>query len=338
MFQTPAAFALLALIPILIVFFFWRERVARRRSAALAARQLLDGLQLRADRWRARRDMVLGLIVITLLVTALAGPAWGLEDQVVDTRGIAVLVVLDVSASMDAEDVLPSRLGRAKLAAREIYAQSAGDELGLVLFAGAAIVQLPLTNDATTAITFLNAASTRSITQQGTALEEALNLALQTLDSRIAAQSAILLLTDGESHTGDATLAAQLAADQGIPIHVVGYGSENQGAPIPLYDLDGNLVGYKNDSGGNIVLTRLDSTTLREIARISGGTYRTASPSGVEVVDIVNEITRLEDSVLGTRRTAFRVNRAGIFVGLAVLFLGLQIIWPVMLSTRKELA
>lgn len=268
----------------------------------------------------------LWLATVGMLIIALAQPVWGLATQRVETRGIAIMLVLDVSVSMDAEDVFPSRLERAKLAIREILTNNAGNEFGLILFAGTAFVQLPLTADINVAMNFLNAVDTEVIGQQGTALAVALQLALDSLNIRTAEQSMIVLFSDGENHSGEPLQVAEVIAERGIPIHTLGYGDPVDGAPIPLRDDDTNdIEGYKSDRFGNLVLTRLNEAILQDIAEMTGGLYRTATDSGIEIIDLLNRIAEAEAGDLGARTNTQRVNRFSIFVALAVLFLTMEI-------------
>lgn len=289
-------------------------------------------LSSRIDQRRRSLKSALWLFAFACLILAAARPAWGVMQGTVEVTGAAVMIVLDVSVSMDAQDVLPSRLERAKLTARELFEEFRGGAVGLVLFAGTGFVQLPLTTDMASAALFLTAASSASITQQGTAIEPALRLALRSFDQRSLARGIIILMTDGENHDGDPLAAAQEAAGRGITIHVLGYGAD-EGAPIPLRSQDGQITGYKSDQFGNLVLTRLNEPVLQEIAEITGGIYRRATNSGIELFDLLNVIEQAEGVVLEPRLRVRRVERFSLFVLLAVIALGIEIILP---ETRSE--
>jgi Ca-activated chloride channel family protein len=267
------------------------------------------------------------MVAVACVVVALARPVWGVSDDVIDAEGISIVVVLDVSASMDAQDILPSRLERAKLAARQLFESRAGDELGLVLFAGTAYIQFPLTTDATSAVLFLNAASSRSITQQGTAIEEALHLAIRSFDERVPSRSIIILMTDGEDHEGEPLRAADEAAERGITIHVVGYGTL-EGGPIPVHDANGAVTGFKADRAGNIIQSRLEEPILQQIADTAGGTYQRAGETEIEIVNMLNAINNVEGGSLQSRTQARRVERFTLFVSLALIALSIEILLP----------
>jgi Ca-activated chloride channel homolog len=330
MFETPIVLVLLLLLPVMGCFFMWRSRVRQAALARVGDSALVRMLAVRVSESRRRWKSGLWLVTLAALIVALARPVWGVDVELIESRGIAVMIVLDVSESMNAQDVLPNRLERAKLSLMDLLTAANGNLFGLVLFAGDAFVQFPLTSDTESALMFVRAASIRSISRQGTALEDSLRLALETFDDRITDQSMIILLTDGENHEGDPLAAAEAALEAGVTIHAVGYGSPD-GATIPVYDNAGRVVGYKTDRANNIVLSRLDEVTLQQIAELTGGTYQRASDTGVEVINLYNIIAEKEGDVLDERLQTRSVERFGIFVLLALIMLSLEMI----ISERK---
>jgi Ca-activated chloride channel homolog len=325
MFENPSLFLLLTAIPVIIGLSFWRtwirETALRKIGQEAAVRQLIQQIN------PARRWLKLGLwsLALAALVLALARPVWGVDAEIVETRGLAIIVVLDVSTSMDAQDVLPSRLEKAKLAIRELMNGAEGNLFGLVLFAGDAFVQFPLTSDIDSAMTFVEAASSKSISRQGTVIEDALRLALATFDERISTSSIIVLMTDGESHDGNPLAVAERAAEQGVTIHVIGYGTP-EGDLIPVYDRQGNLIEYKTDRARNLIITKLDEPILEQIAEIGNGLYQRAADSGVEVVNLQNRIAEVEGDLLATRFQTRPVERFAIFIALALIALTAEIL------------
>jgi len=259
-------------------------------------------------------------MVLFFLIIALARPQWGSHVEYIERRGVEIMVVLDISESMMAEDFLPNRLARAKLEISELMDQLEGNEMGLVLFSGAAFVQFPLTSDFATARTFLDAAHPGLISRPGTALAEAIQIAMTGFNEERATQKVIVLLTDGESHEGDAFAAAQEAFDQGIIIYTIGFGSPD-GVPIPEYDQLGNLLGYKQDKQGDTVLTQLDELTLQQLALMTDGRYFRALPDGREVDSLANEIKDLQTSELESRFETRGVERFQWFLFVAVIAL-----------------
>jgi Ca-activated chloride channel homolog len=324
-FINPAFLLLLILLPIAITFLIWRERLRREKWLRMGDFSLVAGLTPQISQTRRYLKSGLWLVALGFVIIALARPVWGQEVQIVETQGVSVMVVLDVSNSMNARDVAPSRLERAKLSLNDLFTGLVGNEVGLILFAGDAFVQFPLTVDTTSASTFLKAVSSDAITRQGTDIDSALRLAIDSLQFRARSQQFIILVTDGENHDGDPSQAADLAAEQNITIHTIGYGNPD-GAQIPLLDAAGNEIGFRTDSAGNIVLSKLDETTLELIAQGTGGIYQRASSSGEDIANLIASINQAEASDLGTRFEGPGVERFGIFVALALAALSLEML------------
>lgn len=320
MFIYPIILNLLLLIPAMVLLFLWRDHTRKARLSRIGDDYLVALLIQQSSPAERIWKSVFWLITVAALVFALARPVWGVQEDIIEAEGIALLVVLDVSNSMNAQDVVPSRLARAKLTTRELFERGWGNEVGLILFAGSAFVQLPLTTDVSSAVAFLNAANTDSISRQGTALEYALRRAIDTIGQRVTTSSVIVLMTDGESHEGQPLLAAEDATNQGITIHVIGYGSP-EGAPIPVFDDSGNHVSHKSDRAGNLVISRLNEPILEQIAATTGGTYQRASDIGIETVNLLNEIRTLDHNQIQSRTQTRKTERFSILVALAVVAL-----------------
>lgn len=292
----------------------------RRRASRLAQANIAAG-EVRGRRLR----MALWAGAAACAIVALANPIWGVEAELIEARGTAVVIVMDVSASMDALDLMPSRLERAKIAAIDILRGGRGDLFGLVLFAGEAFVQFPLTTDVETAISFVQSARSAVITRQGTAIESALGLALDVIDERVSGGAMIVLMTDGENQTGDPMAAADEALTRGIPIHVIGYGTP-EGDVIPVYDEMGAQIGVKSNAAREIVISKLDEPALQAIAERAGGTYQRASETGIESVAILNAMAELDAGALGARLQTISVSRYGVFAALALLLLTIEML------------
>jgi Ca-activated chloride channel family protein len=271
--------------------------------------------------WRGRRWQTnLWFLALFFLIVALARPQWGSQVEYIERRGVEIMVALDVSESMLAEDFRPNRLARAKLEINELMEQLEGNEMGLVLFSGAAFVQFPLTSDFTTARTFLDAAYPGIISRPGTNLAEAIRISMTGFNEERATQKVIVLLTDGEGTEDDALTAAQEAADRGIIVYTIGFGSPD-GEPIPQYDQLGSLIGFKKDQNGETVLTRLDEYTLEQVASMTGGRYFQAMADGREVGFLANEINELQTTELESRFETRGIERFQWFLGIAILAL-----------------
>jgi Ca-activated chloride channel homolog len=277
----------------------WR-RWRRARSAVPAARRELV-LPGGGASQGVLRGGVLGL-GLSLLAVAAAGPQCGERTEIVKRTGIDLVVALDASNSMLARDVKPSRLERAKVEVTALLDRLQGDRVGLVVFAGEAFVQCPLTTDYSAAKLFLRAVDPGAMPQQGTAIAGALREARRVLDggARGGAGKAVLLITDGEDNQGDAAEAAKELGDAGIRVYAVAVGSE-EGEPIPLVDAKGNVTGYKKDRDGRTVLTRTDAAGLRELTERAGGKVLSAGGADLGVAAIADELEKLQKGELESR-------------------------------------
>ena len=275
-----------------------RHRWAARSLPEARRAQLIPGL---GGAQGALRSSALGL-GIALLFVAASGPQCGEHTEVVKRSGVDLVIALDASTSMLARDVKPSRLERAKVEVAALLDQLKGDRVGLVVFAGEAFVQCPLTTDYGAAKLFLRAIDPGAMPQQGTAIAEALLESKRVLEagSRGGAGKAVLLLTDGEDFEGEAlTVAAQLA-EAGIRVYAAPVGTE-AGEPIPLLDAKGNVTGYKKDREGKTVITRVDVNALREIAEKGNGKLLAGSAMGVGVGQLVAELEKMQKGELESR-------------------------------------
>lgn len=241
------------------------------------------------------------LLAAVLLIFALANPQVGSKVEEVEQVGIDVYILLDVSNSMKAEDIKPNRLDKAKYEISSLIQRLRGDRIGLIVFAGQAYVQFPLTSDYSAADLFLSAVDHTTVPQQGTAIAPAIELALKSFKHDEETQKAIVIITDGEDHEGNLKDVVQNAAEEGVTIYTIGMGSPS-GSPIPVYNNVGARVDYKKDREGNVVLTKLDETTLQEIAEIGNGNYYRSSNNNDELEMIYNDLSKLEETEYGTTR------------------------------------
>lgn len=325
-FARPDALFWLLLLPLAGLFLAWTAR----RQAAAALRLGDPALLLRLSQtvnWRGRRwRRRLWFAALALLILALARPQWGSEVEVVAQEGVQIMAVLDVSSSMLAQDLQPDRLTRARQALVALMGRLSGDEVGLVLFAGASFVQFPLTSDYGTAQAFLAAARPGIISRPGTALGAAIQTALDAFDPRRAGQKVILVLTDGESHDDDPVAAAQAAAADGAVVYAIGFGSPD-GEPIPERDAAGQVTGYKRDAAGEVVLSRLDEATLQGVAAAGNGRYFRATAGGAELDALFAELDKLQTAEFQSQFRTRQVERFQLFTALALLaLLGAELI------------
>lgn len=247
------------------------------------------------------RGSALGTGLVLLFIAA-AGPQCGERTEIVKRSGIDLVIALDASTSMLARDVKPSRLERAKAEVSALLDKLKGDRVGLVVFAGDAFVQCPLTTDYSATRLFLRAIDPAAMPQQGTALTNALLESRRVLDGggRGGAAKALLLITDGEDQEGDALKTAAELGEAGIRIYAVPVGS-TAGEPIPLTDKAGNVTGYKKDREGKTVLTRTDVTGLRELANRGNGKLLRGEGTDLGVAAVVAELDKLQKGDLESR-------------------------------------
>jgi Ca-activated chloride channel family protein len=221
-------------------------------------------------------------------VIGLSRPQIGAKIKEHETKGAEIMIALDVSNSMLAEDYSPNRLDRAKLAISRLVDKLRDDRIGLIVFAGNSFVQLPITTDYVSAKMFLNSISTESVPIQGTAIGEAINTAIRSFSAQSEKSRAVIVITDGENHEDDPVAAAKQAAEMGVRVFTIGVGSP-EGKPIPM---DGELL---KDKDGNIVVTRLDEAVLQDVAAAGNGAYVRAGNSEFGLNPIIDDIRKMED-------------------------------------------
>ena len=283
---------------------------------------------------RVKTYLKFGVIVfsIVLLILSLANPQVGSKLEEVKQVGIDVYILLDVSNSMRAEDIKPNRLDKAKYEISKLINRLRGDRIGLIVFAGQAYVQFPLTTDYSAADLFLSAVDNSTVPQQGTAIAPAIELALQSFKHDEETKKAIVIITDGEDHEGNLKDVVTHAVEQGVVIYSIGMGSPT-GVPIPVYNSAGIQVDYKKDRTGNVVLTKLDEATLEEIAQLGNGKYYRSTNSSDELNQIYNDLSQLEQTEYGTTRITDYEDRYYYFLIPALLLLIIELF----ISNKKSL-
>lgn len=281
---------LLLLVPLFFLIYalsmYFRKRRIRRLGDPALVRQLMPS-----------RSGVKGWVRLTLFslaffffIIGLSRPQIGAKLKEHETKGVEIMIVLDVSNSMLAEDYSPNRLDRAKLAISRLVDKLREDRIGLIVFAGSSFVQLPITTDYVSAKMFLNSISTESVPIQGTAMGEAITTAVRSFSAQSEKSRAIIIITDGENHEDDPVAAAKQAADIGIRVFTIGVGSP-EGKPIPV---NGELL---KDRNGDIVVTRLDENILRQVADAGNGAYVRAGNSEFGLDPIVDGIKKMDDEI-----------------------------------------
>jgi Ca-activated chloride channel family protein len=328
-FAHPEYFYLL-----LLVFFFlfafwfynnWKKRAIKRfgdkKTIALLIPQLSTG--------KPKFKFVLLLIAFVFLVVGISDPQIGSKLEKVKREGIDLMLVLDVSNSMLAEDIKPNRLERSKMAISSLIDKLQGDRLGIIIFAGNAYKQLPLTTDYSAAKLFLSAVSTDIVPTQGTAIGEAIEMAAESFGDT-EHNKAIIIITDGENHEDDAISAAKKAAEQGIKVFTIGMGLPD-GSPIPVYNNYGNRTGFKKDRQGKTVVTKLNEDMLRQIAAAGNGAYARANNASTGLRKLFNEISQIEKGEIETKQFTDYEDRFQIYLAIALLLL----IFELLIARKK---
>ena len=293
-FASPQFLWLLLLVPVFPAVYgllrFLRSRRIRRFGDETLVKALMPSVSASKGWWR----IVLFSLAFAFFSIGLSRPLLGAKLAERETKGAEIMICLDVSNSMLARDYSPDRLSRAKLAISRLVDKLDADRIGLILFAGTSFVQLPITTDYISAKMFLNHISTSSAPVQGTAIGEAINTCIRSFSAQSEKSRVIIVITDGENHEDDAVAAARDAASMGIKVYTIGVGSTG-GQPIPF---EGGML---KDRNGDIVVTRLDENTLREIAQAGGGAYVHATGEEFGLNPIIDDIRRLEAEELSSQ-------------------------------------
>ena len=288
----PQYLWLLLLVPLFFVVQVLVNKLRDRRIRRFGDKDLVDSLMPSYAVAKVWLRLSLYSLAFCFFVLALSRPQRGIRLKEQQMTGAEVMIALDVSNSMLAEDYSPNRLERAKLAISPVSEKLQGDRVGLIVFAGDSYVQIPLTSDYISARMFLNSISTKSVPVQGTAIGSAIDLALRSFSDQSDKSRAIIVITDGENHEDDPVASAQMAAEMGVRVFTIGVGSK-EGTFIPLADGE-----YITDEDGNNVLTRLDDSTLKEIAAVGNGVYVQSTTREFGLTPIIDEIQNMEDEVM----------------------------------------
>ena len=284
---------LLLAVPAMAVLFEVMIRKRGQMMARFGSANAVKRLAPEVSVARLRVKFWLFAVAFALLVVAAARPQMGSKLREVEREGVEIMVALDVSNSMLASDFSPNRLERTKYAVSRVIEGLSEERIGVVVFAGDAYVQLPITSDYLTARNFVERISPTQVTKQGTAIGAALDLATSAFSSDSEGSRVVILVTDGENHEDDALKAAERAAERGVKVYTIGIGTP-EGAPI---NIDGDFI---RDSEGEIVVSKLDETTLQKIAATTEGAYIRATSASVGVQEIVDMINRTEKSKFKT--------------------------------------
>jgi Ca-activated chloride channel family protein len=308
----------LLVIPVLIAL-FWYSRIRRKQALALfGQKEILSVLMPNVSSGRPVLKFVILMLALGSIIIAIARPQFGSKLKTEKRKGIELIIALDVSNSMMAEDIEPNRLERSKRAISQLVDKLSNDKIGLIVFAGDAYTQLPITADYVSAKLFLNSISTNIVATQGTAIGAAIELGMKSFNPQFQGSKAMIIITDGENHEDDAIGAAKAAAEQGIVIYTIGMGLP-QGGPIP--DYSNGMKSYRKDREGNTVVTKLDEPMLQKIAEAGKGAYIRANNAQVGLNNLFSEVNKMEKSELETQIYADYDDKFQYFIGLALFLI-----------------
>lgn len=321
-FAHPEYLYALIIIPVILLLYLlmqaWKKRVRRK----IGEQALMEKLSLEYSLSKPVLKIVLALLGVTFLIIACANPQLGTRLEEVKREGVDIIIALDVSNSMKAEDIRPNRLERSKQAISRLIDKLQNDRIGMIVFAGQAYVQLPITTDYAAAKLFLSTIEPDIIPTQGTCIGCAIDLAEKSFVGNENKHKALVIITDGENHEEDAVESAKRANEKGIIIHTIGMGSV-EGAPIPLYR-NGAQVDFQKDNNGSTVITKLESLTLQRIAAEGKGVFVRASNSDDGLSTILGQINKMEKKSFGTKQFTGFEDRFQYFLAAGLLLLLLE--------------
>jgi Ca-activated chloride channel family protein len=323
-FENTIFLYLLTTVPILIIWFFIVLRLRKKTLQKFGEIKLVNILMPEFSNFRYKWKFVLSTIALIFLILGIANPQIGSKLKEVKRKGIEVIIALDVSNSMMAEDIEPNRLSRAKRAISKLIDNLGGNNIGLIVFAGEAYTQLPVTSDYASAKMFLSSINTDIVPVQGTAIGKAIELAINSFKKDDEKNKALIIITDGENHEDDAIKMAEEAKNKGIFVSTIGLGSQ-KGTPIPIID-NFNRKDYRRDQNGEVVMTKLNENLLSEIAVAGGGDFVIASNSNFGLDQIIETINSMEKQEFENKIYADYEDRFQYFIALSLFFLLLEII------------
>jgi Ca-activated chloride channel homolog len=322
-FANPEYLYLLLLLPVLAALFIINQLGRRKLLKKLGEYALIGRLIPEMSKIRPVVKFIIVLTGISAIIIMLSRPQFGSKLEEVKKKGVEVIIALDVSNSMLAEDIQPDRLTRAKQAISKLVDNLDNDKIGLIVFAGDAYTQIPVTTDYISAKMFLSTVNPDMVPKQGTAIGAAIGLAAKSFSPGEGKSKAIIIITDGENHEDDPVAEAEAASKAGIVIHTIGIGSA-EGVPVPLNT--GGKRDYLKDANGSTVITKLDEDILKKIAISTGGNYIRANNFNIGLDAIFNDIRKMKKDELESSMYTEYNDQFQIFTAVALFFLILDFI------------
>ncbi len=323
LFEEKIYFWGLLAIPLVLLLFFAFRFWQRKAGKKFATPEMLRHLAPNRSSFKPVVKLILLLLAIAAIVVALVDLKVGSRMETVKREGVDIVFAVDVSKSMEAEDIAPNRLDKSKQLVRQIIDNLGSDRVGLIAYAGSAFPQLPITTDYASAKMFLQALNTDMVSSQGTAIREAIQLATTYYDEDSQTSRVLFLISDGEDHEGNTDAIAEEAANAGITVFTIGVGTE-KGGPIPI-KRNGVVESYKKDSNGETVVTKLNPETLQNIANETNGKYIEGGITSEVVEDVMNSLQEIEKTEFEAKQFADYKSHFQWFLGLAAILLFLDI-------------
>jgi Ca-activated chloride channel homolog len=317
-FANPDYLYLLLLLPVMALLFIINEVRKRRARKRLGDIRLVGSLMPELSDSRSAVKFLMLLFAVLAGVIILSRPQFGSKIEDVRKQGVEVIIALDVSNSMLSEDIQPDRLTRAKQAISRLVDNLDNDKIGLIVFAGDAYTQIPITTDYVSAKMFLSTISPDMVPKQGTAIGSAINLAMRSFSPGEGKSKAIIIITDGENHEDNPVTAAEEAAKKGIIIHTIGIGS-TEGVPVPV-TINGRKE-YLKDADGNTVISKLDEDILKKIAMSTEGSYVRASNTNIGLDQIFGDIRKMKKQELESTQYTEYNDQFQIFAAITLFLL-----------------
>ncbi|WP_034887310.1 vWA domain-containing protein [Gillisia sp. Hel_I_29] len=316
-------FWLLLIIPILVVIFLLLLLWKRKHQQQFASKKMLEILSPERSGFKPVLKFIILLLAFACIIVALVNPKIGTKMETVKREGVDIVFAIDVSKSMEAEDIAPNRLEKTKQLVTQIINNLASDRIGIIAYAGSAFPQLPITTDYASAKMFLQAMNTDMVSSQGTAINEAINLATTYYNDDDQTSRVLFIISDGEDHEGNSEAIAKEAADKGIQIFTIGVGTP-KGGPIPM-KVNGVIRSYKKDQNGETVITKLNEGTLEDIADAGEGEYIPGNVTSQVTEKVKEVLLNMDKTEFEAKQFADYQSQYQWFLGVGILLLLIDI-------------
>ncbi|WP_295669963.1 VWA domain-containing protein [uncultured Mucilaginibacter sp.] len=329
-FANPEFLWGMLIVPVFILLFLWVSRWKKRAFAALGDKKVVEAMVPQVSFSRPWLKFILFIAAFSMLIVGAADPQIGSKMEEEKKKGADLMILLDVSNSMLSQDMAPNRLENAKRALAQLIDNLHNDRIGIVVFAGEAYVQLPVTTDYSAAKLFLNTINTGMVPTQGTAIGAAIDMGMKSFDFKDGTGKAMIIITDGENHEDDAVAAAKNAAEKDVMVNVIGMGSE-KGAPIPIFQ-NGKQAGFHTDSVGTTVISKLNEDMCKEITAAGRGVYVRATDANAGLNIVMGQIGKVQRKTYDSKSFKNFEDRFQFFLAVAFILLIVEFF----ISNRKS--